>query len=29
MSESVQNKIYDFKVRLEQFTDETNKAKTY
>ena len=26
-SENVQNKIYDLKIRLEQFTDHTKKAK--
>ena len=27
--ENVQDKIYNFKIRLEQFTDKTKKAKKY
>ena len=27
--ENVQDKIYNFKIRLEQFTDQTKKAKKY
>ena len=26
ISENVQNKIYNFKIRLEQFTDQTKKC---
>ena len=27
--ENVQDKIYNLKIRLEQFTDQTKKAKKY
>ena len=29
MSENVQNKICNFEIRLEQFTNQTKKAKKY
>ena len=29
ISENVQNKIYNFKIRLAQFTYQTKKAKKY
>ena len=28
MSENVQNKIYNFEIRLEEFTDQTKKQKS-
>ena len=29
ISENIKNKIYNFKVRREQFADKTKKAKKY
>ena len=29
ISENVHNKIYNYKIRLEQFTDQIKKAKKY